>query len=67
MDGTRNLASKRDSGNQAPRSGIPDCENFKINSTFAVGNEGDPIRWNGRTAELRNTWNILKYGKYGIF
>ena len=35
---------------------------------------GDPIRWNcgmiewnGRTAELRNTQNILKYGVYGIF
>ena len=35
---------------------------------------GDPIRWNGRMVErwnrmveLRNTRNILKHGRHGIF
>ena len=36
--------TKRDPGNcrfEAPRSGISDVENFKINSTFAVGDDGN--------------------------
>ena len=28
---------------------------------------GGMMEWNGGTAELRNTWNILKYGIYRKF